>query len=170
MTIGGKGIGTGSKKGDRTPAVFIHNTKGLLLISTLGTKISYSTYSKPVPTPGQWVNIEIGQEKVPTRRVSQGYVMKFSITVDGTRKRYVTNSKPSDFENVKVYASSSWYNAVSGAIKNLLIETKLDGRRKIDIFLHQFVFLIQLTVKYNTDFGATALSLAKMEQRQEMEV
>ena len=170
MTIGGKGIGTGSKKGDRTPAVFIHNTKGLLLISTLGTKISYSTYSKPVPTPGQWVNIEIGQEKVPTRRVSQGYVMKFSITVDGTRKRYVTNSKPSDFENVKVYASSSWYNAVSGAIKNLLIETKLDGRRKIDIFLHQFVFLIQLTVKYSTDFGATALSLAKMEQRQEMEV
>ena len=128
MTIGGKGIGTGSKKGDRTPAVFIHNTKGLLLISTLGTKISYPTYSKPVPTPGQWVNIEIGQEKVPTRRVSQGYVMKFSITVDGTRKRYVTNSKPSDFENVKVYASSPWYDPVSGAIKNLLIETKLDGR------------------------------------------
>ena len=128
MTIDGKGIGKGSKNGERTPAVWMHNTKGLLIISTVGGKISYPTYSKPVPTPGQWVNIEIGQEKVPTRRVSQGYVIKFSITVDGTRKRYVTNSKPSDFENVKVYASTPWYNAVSGAIKNLLIETKLDGR------------------------------------------
>ena len=128
MTIDGKGIGKGSKNGERTPAVWMHNTKGLLIISTVGTKISYPTYSKPVPTPGQWVNIEIGQEKVPTRRVSQGYVMKFSITVDGTRKRYVTNTKPSDFENVKVYASTPWYNPVSGAIKNLLIETKLDGR------------------------------------------
>ena len=128
MTIGGKGIGGGSKYGDRTPAIWIDKTRGLLISSGVRGKVSYVTWSKPVPTPGQWVNIEIGQEKVPTRRVSQGYVMKFSITVDGTRKRYVTNSKPSDFENVKVYASTPWYNPVSGAIKNLLIETKLDGR------------------------------------------
>ena len=128
MTIGGKGIGEGSKYGDRTPAIWIHKTKGLLISSGVGGKISYVTWSKPVPTPGQWVTVEIGQEKVPTRRVSQGYVIKFSITVDGTRKRYVTNSNPSDFENVKVYASSPWFNAVNGAIKNLLIETKLDGR------------------------------------------
>ena len=139
MTIGGKGIGTGSKKGDRTPAVFIHNTKGLLLISTLGTKISYSTYSKPVPTPGQWVNIVIGQEKVPSRRVSQGYVMKYSISIDGKEKLSVTNSKPAEFENVKVFASSDWFHPLEGSIRNLRIANNDDGE----------VFFMQLSLFFS---------------------
>ena len=38
-----------------------------------------------------------------------------------------TNSKPSEFENVKVYAASNWFTPVSGSIKNLLIQNKNDG-------------------------------------------
>ena len=135
MTRGGKGTGSGSKYGDRTPALWIISTRGMLVSSGVGGKVSYAKYYKPVPTPGQWVNIVIGQKKVPTRRVSQGYVMKYSISIDGKEKLSVTNSKPAEFENVKVFASTNWYTPMDGAIKNLVIETKLDGRCFIEIIV-----------------------------------
>ena len=121
MTKGGKGTGSGSKYGDRTPALWIHSTRGMLVSSGVGGKVSYAKYYKPVPTPGQWVNIVIGQELV-------GSAMKYFISIDGKEKLSVTNSKPAEFENVKVFASTNWYTPMDGAIKNLLIETKLDGR------------------------------------------
>ena len=39
----------------------------------------------------------------------------------------VTNSKPAQFENVKVYAASDWYSPLNGILKNLLIENKNEG-------------------------------------------
>ena len=128
MTKGGKGTGSGSKYGDRTPALWIHNTRGMLVSSGVGGKVSYAKYYKPVPTPGQWVNIVIGQELV-------GSAMKYFISIDGKEKLSVTNSKPAEFENVKVFASTNWYTPMDGAIKNLLIETKLDGRCLIETIL-----------------------------------
>ena len=50
------------------------------------------------------------------------------ISIDGRKVFLAKNSKPSEFENVKVFASSSWYSPVSGYIKNLLIQNKIDGR------------------------------------------
>ena len=163
MTKGGKGTGSGSKYGDRTPALWIHSTRGMLVSSGVGGKVSYAKYYKPVPKPGQWVNIVIGQELV-------GSAMKYSISIDGKEKLSVPNSKPAEFENVKVFASTNWYTPMDGAIKNLLIETKLDGRCLIETIRTLFVSLIQLTVKYSTDLGAIVRSLARQEQRQEMEV
>ena len=136
MTKGGKGTGSGSKYGDRTPALWIHNTRGMLVSSGVGGKVSYAKYYKPVPTPGQWVNIVIGQEKVPSRRVSQGYVMKYSISIDGKEKLSVTNSKPAEFENVKVFASSDWFHPLEGSIRNLRIANNDDGE----------VFFMQLSL------------------------
>ena len=120
MTAGGKGSGSGSKYGDRTPAIWTNPKRGFVVSSAVGGRYSYTKFSKPLPSPGEWTTIEIGQE-------SDGSKVVYSITIGGRKVFSTTNSKPSAFENVKVYASSNWYSPVSGFIKNLLIENKNDG-------------------------------------------
>ena len=120
MTRGGKGSGSGSKYGDRTPAIWIHSSKGFLISSAVNGKYSYSKFIKPLPALGVWTKIEVGQQFVASKMV-------YSITIGGRKVFSVTNSKPSEFENVKVFASSSWYSPVNGFIKNLVIENKNRG-------------------------------------------
>ena len=40
MTIGGKGLGASSKVGDRSPVIWIHKTKGVMISSTLNGKVA----------------------------------------------------------------------------------------------------------------------------------
>ena len=126
MTAGGKGAGSGSKYGDRTPAIFTHSSRGFLVASAVGGRISYNKYFRVLPSTGEWTTIEVGQELVGSKTV-------YTITIGGKKVFSTTNSKPAAFENVKVYASSGWYSPVSGFIRNLLIENKNDGR-SIHIF------------------------------------
>ena len=121
LTTGGMGAGRGAKYGDRTPAIWTHPTKGFLISSAVGGKISYSKYFKALPVTGIWINIEVGQEMV-------GKNLIYYIDIGGNRVLSVKNSKPSEFENVKVFASSSWYAPVDGFIKKLLIENKNGGK------------------------------------------
>ena len=51
----------------------------------------------------------------------------YSVAIGGKKVFSYTNSRPSEFEDVKVYAASDWYTPVSGSIKNLLIQNKNDG-------------------------------------------
>ena len=120
LTAGGKGSGSGSKYGDRTPAIWTHSSRGFIVSSAVGGRYSYNKVLKPLPSAGEWTTIEIGQE-------FDGSKVVYSITIGGKKVFSTTNSKPSAFENVKVYASSNWYSSVSGFIKNLLIENKNDG-------------------------------------------
>ena len=120
MTIGGKGTGSGSKYGDRTPAIWTHSSRGFLVSSAVGGKSSYAKYFKPLPSLGEWTSIKVAQELVGSRMV-------YSITIGGKKVFSVTNSKPAQFENVKVYASSDWYSPVSGSMRNLLIQNKNYG-------------------------------------------
>ena len=120
MTVGGKGSGSGSKYGDRTPAIWTHSTKGFLIASALSGKFSYSKFIKPLPAPGEWIKIEVGQELVASKMI-------YSISINGNKVFSTTNSKPSAFENVKVFASSPWYTPTDGVIKNLVIENIGDG-------------------------------------------
>ena len=120
LTAGGKGSGSGSKYGDRTPAIWTHSSRGFIVSSAVGGRYSYNKVLKPLPSAGEWTTIEIGQE-------FDGSKVVYSITIGGKKVFSTTNSKPSAFENVKVYASSNWYSPVSGFIKNLLIENKKDG-------------------------------------------
>ena len=120
MTIGGMGAGNNAKKGDRTPAVWTHSSRGLLVSSAVGKKASYSQYFKPLPKLDEWVKIEVGQELV-------GQDMIYSISIRGKEVHSIKNTKPAAFENVKVFAGSSWYPPVGGVIRNLLIENKNDG-------------------------------------------
>ena len=121
MTRGGKGSGSGSKYGDRTPAIWTHSSRGFLISSAVNGKYSYSKYLKSLPAVGVWTKIEVGQQLV-------GSKMVYSITIGGRKVFSVTNSKPSEFEKVKVYASSNWFSPLSGSIKNLLIQNKNGGK------------------------------------------
>ena len=70
------------------------------------------------------MRIEVRQEVVEAKSV-------YSVTIGGRKVLSVTNSKPSAFENVKVFASSGWYNSQppGGAfIKNLVIQHKNYGK------------------------------------------
>ena len=120
MTAGGKGLGAGAAYGDRTPAIWVHSSRGFLVSSAVDGKYSFAKYFKPLPTIGEWTTIEVGQELVGSRIV-------YSISIGGKKVLSVTNSKPSEFKNVKVYASTDWYSSASGSIKNLAIQSKNDG-------------------------------------------
>ena len=52
----------------------------------------------------------------------------YSITIGGTEVFSGTNSEPAEFENVKVYACSEWYNPLNGSIRNILIQHKNYGK------------------------------------------
>ena len=125
LTIGGVGAGRGAKYGDRTPAVWTDPTKGILICSAVNNEISFcgppTKYFKPLPAVGEWVKIEVGQEQV-------GSKMIYSISIDGTQRFSVENTHPAEFENVKVFASSDWYNPLEGRIRNLRIQNNLDGK------------------------------------------
>ena len=123
MTIGGKGVGSSKKYGDRTPAVWTDPNKGILICSAVNGKPSFcgpqSKYFKPLPAVGEWLKIEVGQEKV-------GSKMIYSFSINGTQRFSIENTQPAEFENVKVFASSEWFNPLGGSIRNLRIENNDD--------------------------------------------
>ena len=51
----------------------------------------------------------------------------YFVAIGGERVFSYTNSKPSEFENVKVYAASNWFTPVTGSIRNLLVQNNNDG-------------------------------------------
>ena len=110
MTVGGKGTGKYAKYGDRTPAIWTHSSKGFLISSAVGGKPSYSKYFKALPSTGEWINIEVGQQM-------EGSQIIYSILIGGKKVFSTRNSKPAEFENVHVFASSRWYRPISGFIK-----------------------------------------------------
>ena len=120
LTTGGKGAGSGAKYGDRTPAIWTHSTKGFLIASAVGGKFSYSKYFKALPSTNTWINIEVGQEETAGNMI-------YYVNIGGKKVFSTRNSRPEEFENVQVFASSSWYSPVNGFIKNLLIENKNAG-------------------------------------------
>ena len=86
----------------------------------------------------------------------------YSVAIGGEKVFSYTNSRPSEFEDVKVYAASNWYTPVSGSIKNLLIQNKND----CEYFQQKTVVLIQVsyiqlllmrTVAWSTGFHHTPM-------------
>ena len=139
MSIGGKGVGKFAKYGDRTPAIWTHPSRGFQISSAVRGKHSFGKYIKKLPSPGEWVKIEIGQALESRRRVvSKGSrksrrvvsttnvnVFIFFITFNGRRVVSTGNPEASEFENVMVFSSSPWYSPVNGSIKNLIIENRI---------------------------------------------
>ena len=118
MSIGGKGVGKFAKYGDRTPAIWTHPSRGFQISSAVRGKHSFGKYIKKLPSPGEWVKIEIGQ-------ALESSEMIYYIAINGRRMVSVTNPEASEFENVMVFTSSPWYSPVSGSIRNLVIENMI---------------------------------------------
>ena len=118
MSIGGKGVGKFAKYGDRTPAIWTHPSRGFLISSAVRGKQSFGRYIKKLPSPGEWVKIEIGQALGSSEMI-------YFIAINGRRMVSVTNPEASEFENVMVFTSSPWYSPVSGSIRNLVVENMI---------------------------------------------
>ena len=126
MTIGGKGVGSGAKYGDRTPAIWTHPSRGFLVSSAVRGRFNFAKYFNALPSTGEWINIEVGQQL-------EGSITIFFIYIGGKKVFSTINTKPSEFENVQVFASSRWYRPVNGYIKNFLIQNINDGRLKLKL-------------------------------------
>ena len=74
-------------------------------------------------------NLRQGQEDGSRSKSGRSWSeMIYSISINNKEVLSVKNSKPPQFENVKVFAGSPWYTPVDGYIRNLLIEQKGKGR------------------------------------------
>ena len=87
----------------------------------------------------QWVKIEVGQELVASQMI-------YSISINGENALSVKNKAPSEFQNVKVFSSSPWYNPVNGHIRNLVIENKGNCRciSRVDYFKGRYVLRVDV--------------------------
>ena len=73
-----------------------------------------------------WFRKEIIQAK-------KGNVFMFSLAIGGKTLWSVENSDPREFSDVKVYASSGWYEAQAGYIRGFLIENMAPGENNIGL-------------------------------------
>ena len=113
MTIGGNR----GQVGDRSPAIWLHKTRGVLVSSAIDGKVAYSKTVKPLPAAGEWTKIEVSQVLVGAKHV-------FSITIGDKKVFSKTNKKPVELTDVKVYSGSPWYTSQKGSLKNLRIDIK----------------------------------------------
>ena len=120
LTVGGKLTNIG----DRTPALWMYKKNGVVKVviaTTLNGKASVAKFlDKKIPVINQWTSVEIGQE-----RKGSDYI--FSLVMRGVTLWSAKNTKPKEFSEVKVFASSDWYVAQSGYIRGLKIENKIQG-------------------------------------------
>jgi len=109
MTIGGDR----ENLGDRNPAVFFHPSQGLMIVNSLNDN-NNDYIDLPAPTIDTWTKIRMSQE------IENGKT-KVKVFINDEEVLSAVNSKPTSFENMKVYASDTWYPAQPGSIKNLSI-------------------------------------------------
>ena len=118
LTIGGKGLGSTAKVGDRTPCIWIHKSRGVVISSARNGKVAYTKTFKSLPPLGEWTSIEVSQSLV-------GVKYMYSISIAGKNVFNIENKKPVEHSNVKVYAGSPWYTARKGFLRNLEIKIRI---------------------------------------------
>ena len=124
MTIGDN---TGTV-GDRTPALWIHKTRGVYIVTTLNAVASVGKFFKTKkPALNEWSKVEISQVKI-------GQKYFFSLAIKGETLWFVENRRPKEFTDVMVFASSDWYAAQDGSIRQFAIENKKSGKGKMLLF------------------------------------
>ena len=117
LTIGSK---SGSI-GDRTPALWIHKSRGVYLVTTLNGKPNAGKYFRTSkPSINAWNTVEIAQVKTGSNYI-------FSLVINNKTLWSVKNTDPREFSSVKVFASSPWYAAQAGSIRGLRIENLTPG-------------------------------------------
>ena len=119
MTTGGKY----GNIGDRTPALWMHKSRGVYISTTLnGNPAIGKAFPTKKPPINQWTAVEIKQSKDGSNYI---FSLKFNDEVLWS----VRNTDPQEFSAVQVYFSSGWYVAQAGSIRNLRIETMTPGEK-----------------------------------------
>ena len=119
MTTGGKY----GNIGDRTPALWTHNSRGVYISTALsGNPAIGKAFPTKRPPINQWTRIEMKQAQ-------EGSEYIFSLVINGETLWSVRNTDPKKFSGVQVYTSSNWYVAQAGSIRNLQIDIKTPGRK-----------------------------------------
>ena len=110
--------------GDRTPALWIHKTRGVYIATALNGVASDAKFFKTKkPALNEWTRVEISQVKI-------GHKYFFSVAIKGEKLWFVENTRPKEFTDVMVFASSNWYAAQDGSIRHFEIENKVPGNDK----------------------------------------
>ena len=113
MTIGGRAA---------RPAVWFHKSKGILVGAYFNGNHSFLKTFEDLPETGEWIKIEISQEKAGTQYI-------FTISINGEEKFAEENTKAEEFSNVQVFASSPFFIAQKGLIRNVVVENKEEGKK-----------------------------------------
>ena len=110
--------------GDRTPALWIHKTRGVYIATALNGVASVAKFFKTKkPVLNEWTRVEISQ-------VKNGRKYLFSVAIKGETLWSEENTRPKEFTDVMVFASSNWYAAQDGSIRHFEIENKVPGNDK----------------------------------------
>ena len=111
LTIGNKG----GRIGDRTPAIWLHKTRGVIISSAMDGKSSFIKAFKPAPPPGEWTKLMISQDL-------ERNLYFFNFNIGNKTVFNKTNREPAELEYVKVYSGSPWFRAQAGSVRNLKID------------------------------------------------
>ena len=110
--------------GDRTPALWIHKTRGVYIATALnGVASDAKFFRTKKPALNEWTRVEISQ-------VKNGRKYLFSVAIKGETLWSEENTRPKEFTDVMVFASSNWYAAQDGSIRQFEIENKVPGNDK----------------------------------------
>ena len=121
LTTGGSGSGSCARVGDRTPALWLHPTRGVLVSTALNGKPSFSKNVRNALPAGEWSKIEVNQ-------ILDGEEYTFSIVINETTVFSTPNNKVEDLSNVNIYASSPWARPQNGTIRSLTVQNKDKGK------------------------------------------
>ena len=116
-TIGGDYV-----YGSRTPAISVRYYNGTMFVSTWSavngkSKYGYNTLPGPMQL-NKWMKINVTQTNVKG-------VYQFNVEVNGEVIDRVNNTQTQAFENVTIYISDPWFEAVPGYIRNVFIKGKV---------------------------------------------
>ena len=121
LTTGGSGSGSCARVGDRTPALWLHPTRGVLVSTGLNGKASFSRNVRNTLPTGQWSKIEVNQ-------IFSRDKYTFSILINETTVFSTINNKPEVLSNINIYASNPWSRPQTGTIRSLTVEDKNEGK------------------------------------------
>ena len=88
-----------------------------ILQSMENRRIGYDTLPGPVEL-NKWMKMNVTQTKVKND-------YQFIVEVDGEVIDRVSNTQTQAFENVKIYISDPWFEAVLGYVRNVFIKGKV---------------------------------------------
>ena len=129
--------------GSRTPGIWILYKNGKMypnVHSAVRGNKDYTTNIDSIPL-NEWIIINVSQTKIGTE-------YQYVVEVNGKVLHTVNNTKPKEFENVKIYISNPWSLVVPGYVRNVYLKGKL----QLNTFdtLCVFLFPCIITKTYTT--------------------